>query len=132
MGFLASLLGICQTKPPRDRGCWTYANGRLEIEWARAQELQKPCGAIRLEGNGLPERILVIYGIDGQFHAFRNRCPFSGRRFDPIPGTDTLRSCSVPELAFAYSGEIITGPIGVRLRTYEVVANRCRLVVLLD
>ncbi len=72
LGLLERVLEISKTKSPGDLGCWKYSKGKVEIEWARAPELRKPCGAIRLEGRGLPERVLVIYGMDGQYHAFRN------------------------------------------------------------
>jgi len=95
MGLFKRIFGISNTRPPRDAGCWKYSRGRVEIEWARAQELCKPGGAIRLEGRELPVKVLVVYGIDGQYHAFRNRCTFMGRRLDPIAGTATVCCCSL-------------------------------------
>jgi len=80
LGLLERVLGISKTKSPGDPGCWKYSKGKVEIEWARAPELRKPCGATRLEGRGLPERVLVIYGMDGQYHAFRNSCTYGSAK----------------------------------------------------
>jgi hypothetical protein len=80
MNILKAILGICETKPPVDGGCWNCSGGRIEIDPSRAPELSKPGGAIRLEGQGLSERVLVLHGTDGKFHAFQNRCQHMGRR----------------------------------------------------
>jgi nitrite reductase/ring-hydroxylating ferredoxin subunit len=104
----------------------------IVIEWARVPELQKPCGAIRLEKSGLSDRILVVYGIDGQFHAFRNRCPHLGGRLDPVPGKAVVCSCGLSKSTFDYSGNIISGPIKNNLKAYKVETNKCKVIIRLD
>lgn len=128
MGLLGRVLGISKTKPPRDPGCWKYSKGRVEIEWARAHELHKPCGAIHLEVRGLHERVFVIYGIDGQYHAFRNRCSSMGRRIDPVIGTATLRCCTLFASTFDYSGNVISGP-AKRLKVFRVRTKQCKVII---
>jgi len=132
MDFIKRIFGICETKQPGDPGCWKYSNRRVEIEWARVPELQKPSGAIRLEGRGLPERILVIFGIDGQFHVFRNRCSYDGRRLDPVPGTTTVRCCALSQSTFDYTGKAISGPAKESLRTYKIKSKKCKIIIQLN
>jgi hypothetical protein len=58
-------------------------------------ELHKPGEAICLEGKGLSIRMLVVYGMDGQYHTFINRSTFMGRRLDPVASKQTVRSCNL-------------------------------------
>lgn len=132
MDFIKRIFGFCKTKKPIDPGCWKYSNGTIEIEWARVPELQKPAGAIRLEGRGLPERILLIYGIDGQFHAFRNRCPYYGRRLDPVPGTATVRCCGLSMSTFDYTGKAMSGSEKETLKPFRVETEKCKVIILLS
>ena len=132
MGIFARIFGICKTKPPADAGCWNYSEGKVEIELERAPELSKPGEAIRLEGMGLPERVLVIHGDDGQFHAFRNKCThMGGRRIDPLPGTADIRCCSVSKSTYNLSGEVVSGPAKGPLKTYPVKTEDNKLIILL-
>jgi len=132
MALLKRILGICETKKPKDPRCWRYSKGRVIIAWARAPELQKPCGAIRLEGKSLPERLLVLYGMNGQFYAYRNRYTFMRRRIDPILGSEKIRCCGIPGPTFDYSGHVTSGPVKEPLKTYRVEMNKCNLIVWLD
>jgi nitrite reductase/ring-hydroxylating ferredoxin subunit len=132
MELIQRILRIPRTKRPRDERCWAYSRGMIVIEWGRVPELQKPCGAIRLEERGLADRILVVYGIDGQFHAFRNRCPHRGGRLDPVPGRAAVRSCGLSRSTFDYAGNIMSGPAKDALKTYKVKTNKCRVIIRLD
>jgi nitrite reductase/ring-hydroxylating ferredoxin subunit len=129
MRLIQRILGIPRTKRPRNEQCWTYSKGIIVIEWGRVPELQKPCGAIRLEDQGLADRILVVYGIDGEFHAFRNRCPHRGGRLDPVPGIAAVRSCGLSRSTFDYTGNIISGPAKDTLKTYNVETNKCKVII---
>ena len=102
------LLGLCATRPPADRGAWTFDGDRIVIDLNRAPELAAPHGAIRLEKNGLPERVLVVHGDDG-FHAFRNRCTHAGRRLDPVPGHGCVQCCSIGKSTFDWEGQVLSG-----------------------
>lgn len=133
MGLFQGIFRICQTKKPRDEQCWIYSAGKIVVEWARTPELQKPCGAIRLEGRRLPERVLVFYGIDGQFHALKNRCTdIMGRRIDPVVGKAALKCCCLPRSTFDYSGKPMTGPAKGSLKTYPVEVHKCKMIIRLD
>ena len=83
--FFQRIFGLPATQKPLDPQCWSFSDGKITIDLKRATELKKPGGALRLEGNGLPMRVLVIRGDDGKFHAFHNRCTHMGhRRLDPV------------------------------------------------
>ncbi len=129
MSILKRIFGICETGKAEDAGAWKFSNGKVEIEWARVPELRKPCGAVRLEGRGLPERILVVYGIDGQFHAFKNRCPHMGRRLDPVAGGAAVRCCSLSRSTFDYTGNVMSGPAKEPLRRFRVETKKCKVVI---
>lgn len=130
MGIFKRLLGICETRPPADPGCWKYQGGKLEIHLDRAPELSRKGGAIRLEGPSLPKRVLVVHGQDGRFHAFPNRCTHVGhRRVDPVPGEERIRCCSVGKSTFDYSGKRLSGSAQEPLVPLAVESDGKRLLI---
>lgn len=109
--FFQRLFGLPATPKPLDPQCWTFSDGKIMIDLKRALELKKHGGALRLEGDGLPMRVLVIRGEDGEFYAFHNRCTHLGhRRLDPVPSTGTVQCCSVNKSTYTYDGSKIYGP----------------------
>ena len=78
--FWQRLFGLPATPQPADSGCWAFSGGKVVIDLGMAPELQKPGGALRLEGKGLLRRLLVLHGEDGGFRAFHNRCTHLGHR----------------------------------------------------
>jgi nitrite reductase/ring-hydroxylating ferredoxin subunit len=131
MGIFKRIFGICETRPPASKDCWRYADGKVEIELQSAPELAGKGGAIRLEGGGLPDRILVIHGNDGEYHAFINRCTHARRRIDPLEGTSEIRCCSVSKSTFDYSGKVISGAAKNPLPVLSVEVQDSRLIVTL-
>ena len=129
MSILKRIFGICTTQLPDDDNCWWYSRGRIKIEWARAPELHKPGGAIRLEGKGFPTKVLVVYGMGGQYHVFRNRSTFMGRRLDPVSGTQTICSYNVFRSVFDYTGNVMSGPEREPLKTFQVETKQCKVIV---
>ena len=132
MGLFKRIFGICETLKPKDPECWRVAGKNVEIDLARAPELGEGQGAIRLEGKGLLDRILVVHGSDGSYHAFRNRCTHMGRRLDPVEGESMLRCCSVSKSTFDYAGNLISGPAKDALQTLPVENRKCKVVIRLD
>ncbi|MBW2060929.1 MAG: Rieske 2Fe-2S domain-containing protein [Deltaproteobacteria bacterium] len=132
MGLFKRLFGICETRPPGDPGCWQYAGGKVEIDLGGAPELSNPGSAVRLEKKGLPERLLVMHGHDGSFHAFKNKCTHSGRRIDPLAETENLRCCSISKSTFDYAGQVISGPAKGPLTAYKVDIQDGKVVVSID
>jgi nitrite reductase/ring-hydroxylating ferredoxin subunit len=131
MSIFKRILGICETKSPRDAGSWNHASGRVEIDLNRVPELSQPGSAVRLEGSGLPERVLVVHGNDGEFRAFRNKCMHMGRRIDPLAGASEIRCCSISKATYGYAGQVISGPAKGPLTTYQVQKENEKLTILL-
>jgi nitrite reductase/ring-hydroxylating ferredoxin subunit len=112
MSIWKRILGISSTKPPAEAGCWRYNTGTVEVDLSRARELARPGGAIRLEGSGLPTRLLVVHGEDGKYYALKNKCTHFGRRLDPLPGQPLIQCCSINKSTYDYTGEKVSGPAG--------------------
>jgi len=118
--FFQRLFGLCATGEPSDPECWGYDDARITIDLKRAPELGKPGGAIRLESDTLPQRVLVIHGDDDQYHAFHNKCTHGGRRLDPVPGAKTVQCCSVGKSTFSYDGKLLEGSAKGPVAIYPV------------
>ena len=131
MKLLKRIFGICETPPPADEGCWHYAGGKILLKLDRAPELAPQGGAVRLEGKGLPVRVLVIHGEDGAHHALANRCTHMGRRIDPLPGTERVECCSVSKSAFTYAGEPVGGAARRPLESFAVSVSGDELAIVL-
>lgn len=128
--FFQRLLGTPATSLPRNSDCWTYAGGQLSIDLAKAPELKIIGGALRFEGKNLPERVLVVYGDDKTYRAYKNRCTHIGhRRLDPVPGTDTVQCCSVNKSTYDLDGKKIYGPAPKPIITYPAALEGDRLDV---
>ncbi len=126
------ILGIPATGKPRNPDCWSYRDGKLVIDLKKAPELDKPGGALRLEGGNLPLRVLVVRGPDGEFHAFHNRCThFGHRRLDPVAGTDTVQCCSVSKSTYGLDGTKRYGPAPKAITTYPLTAEQDQVTVVL-
>ena len=132
MGLLKRIFGICETKPPSDARCWRYSGGKVEIQLERAAELSNRGGAIRLEGRELPERVLILNGDDGNFHAFKNKCTHMGRRIDPVDGHGAVQCCSLSKSTFNYTGEMISGPAKGPLTSFKVESEDGKLIILIE
>lgn len=131
MKLLKRILGICETGQPSDEGAWTYADRQIRIRLDRMPELAHPGGAVRLEGGGLPRKILVVHGTDGRFHALANRCTHMGRRLDPLPGTDRIECCSVSRSTFSYTGEPVSGAAKDPVETFPTLTEGDGLTITL-
>ena len=125
------LIGICETRVPQDPESWKLFNNKIEIDLNRVPELSQAGNAIRLEDDGLPVRVLVVHGVDNNFHAFKNRCTHysGGRRIDPVPGKPLIRCCSIGKATFDYEGKVISGPAEKELITYPVEIRKNKLFI---
>ena len=101
------------------------------MDLAHAPELASLNGALRLEAKGLPERVLVTQGEDGQYHAFQNRCTHAKRRLDPMPGAQQLQCCSIGKSIYDYNGKHVSGPAKGDIQTYPVTVDSGKLVITL-
>jgi len=97
---------------PGDSGCYalTGESGEtLVVTLERAPELARPGGALRLEGEGLPDRLLIVHGLDGSYHAYRNHCACGGFRVDPVPQEEKIRCCTLMQSTYGYDGKRLSG-----------------------
>ena len=123
------LFGLCATKTPSDNECWTVKDSKVVIDIKKAVELQKPGSAIRLEGNNLPNRLLVCHGTDGNYYAFVNKCTHMGRRMDPVPETQTIQCCSIGKSTYNYDGSVVSGSAKKSLDTFTVEKSTDVIVI---
>ena len=131
MKFLKRIFGICETPLPVNDACWEYADQTIRLQLDRTPELAQPGGGVRLEGKGLPKRVLVVHGGDGDYHAFGNRCTHMGRRIDPLTGSDRIECCSVSKSTFTYAGQPVGGAARKPLEVFPVSTegNEIRIIV---
>jgi nitrite reductase/ring-hydroxylating ferredoxin subunit len=113
------LLGVCVTAEA-DPGCWVTAQGTITVNLAGAPELASRGGAVRLEGKGLPRRVLLFRDETGVLRGVENTCVHMGRRIDPVPGEAILQCCSVKAAAYQYDGTKIEGPGEGQVKALEV------------
>ena len=131
--FFQRLLGISETKKPETADCWHYEDGKLVINLDKASELRTPGGAIRLEGDNLPVRVLVVCDENGEYRAYRNKCTHLGhRRLDRVPGTNTVQCCSINKSTFDSDGNQIFGPAPHSIKSYSVEKDQEKLIVLIS
>jgi nitrite reductase/ring-hydroxylating ferredoxin subunit len=128
--FLQRVLGICATTKPADVGAWSYSGNKVSVDLDRVPELARPGTAVRLEGGPLPVKVLLLYGDDGQFRAFKNRCTHLGhRRLDPVPGAKTVQCCSVNKTTYGYDGKNLFGPGKRSLTQYPLEKKGSKVVI---
>ena len=131
--LLQRILGVPATPRTQDPGGWAFSGEKLVIDLKRTTQLEKPGDALRFEGRGLPDRVLVVLGEDGAYHAFRNRCTHLGhRRLDPVPGTQTLQCCSVSKSTYDLEGKRIYGPAPRPITAYAAEREGDKLIVTLS
>ena len=129
--FFQRLFGKPATKPPQDNDCWSFSDGVLLIELEKAPELSEPGGALRLEADELPNKVLVIHGDDGQYHAFKNVCTHGKRCLDPVPGGGTVQCCSVGKSTYDYNGNVLRGSAKENIVVYPVKVDNGNLKVII-
>ena len=123
------ILGRPATSLPESNECWSFSNGKITVELSQSSALAKPGGAVRLEGDTLKKKILVVHSEDGRFQAFENKCTHMGRCVDPVPGTETVQCCSVNAATYDYDGKVLDGPAKSPLQTFPVTIVGGQLVI---
>jgi nitrite reductase/ring-hydroxylating ferredoxin subunit len=126
------LQGVSFTDLPQIADAWHYQDGTLTLDLAKLPELASLGGAVRLEGDILPEPLLIVYGEDGQFYAFRNACTHAGRMIDPVAGTMTLTCCSISASTYDYQGNVLGGPAPEPLTSYPLALEGEQLIISLN
>lgn len=129
MGIFHRIFGICQTKPPGDPQCWSVSGRMVEIELAKAPELSRPGGAIRLEGDSISTRVLVFVDDNGVLHAMENRCAHAGRRLDPVADGAKVQCCSIGKSTFDPQGHLQGGSAKKDVKIFAISTGDGKLTV---
>jgi len=108
------------TPLPADPGCLRREGDTALVDLARAPELGPPGGALRLEDPGLPDRLLLVHGLAGEYRCFANHCACGGFRVDPVPGKDAIQCCTLGGSKYDAAGERTGGPAKHALIRYPV------------
>ncbi len=127
--FFQRIMGKPITNAPADAGCWQVEGATVSIDLTRVTELAAPYGAIRLEGETLAHKVLVMRDGEDGYHAFENMCAHGGRGLDPVPGTDTVCCCSMGKSVFGYDGQALAGSADSPITVYAVTAENGHLTV---
>ena len=129
MGLLKKIFGICDTTAPADPYSWKFSGKQISIDLTQTPELGSPGGAVRLEGNGLSQRIFVIRDEKDAFHAFENKCSHMGRRLDPGDKPGFVKCCSVSGSKFDFSGNPVAGAAKKSIKTFLTHMENHHLVI---
>ncbi len=119
-GIFNRILGKSATKLPADEGCWEFIKDEIVVDLSRATELSEIGGAIRIEGEDLPKRVLLFRGDDNLLHAMCNKCAHAGRRLDPVPGAGTVQCCSMGKATYDYDGKVVAGSVKEGVHSFPV------------
>ena len=131
-GFFDRLFGKPATETIANASCWTIDGDFLTVNVSEITVLTDKGSAVRIGGEGLEEEILLVYGDDGKYYAFKNKCTHSGRKLDPVPGGATVQCCSVSHSTFDYCGKKLSGPAKGDLTTYPVKVEKDVITITLN
>ena len=129
-GLTNRLAGVPQTQLPTIEDAWTYEKGKLTLDMKKLPEITKLGGAVRIEGGALPDPILVVYGEDKNYYAFKNACTHAGRMIDPLAGTMNLQCCSVGRSTYDYRGKVLSGPAKKALTSYPLSVDGDNIIII--
>jgi Rieske Fe-S protein len=127
--FFDKIQGKSFTNQPQIADAWQFDIGILTLDMAKLPELSDLGGAVRLEGDLLPDPVLIVYGEDGQYYAFKNACTHAGRMVDPVAGTMTLTCCSISASTYDYQGNVLDGPAPEPLTSYPLAIDGDNLII---
>lgn len=127
--FVDGLMGRPLTNLPELEGAWTKEGNALMLDLTKLPELESLGSAVRIEGQALPDPILVVLGQDGSYYAFKNVCTHAGRMIDPVAGTITLECCSVSGSTYDYQGNVLSGPAEGPLTSFSLENQDDKLII---
>jgi len=125
------LFGIPATGKPKDKNCWDYSDGLVSLDMDRVPELREAWGAIRLESEDMPRRILLVRGEGDTFYALDNCCKHGKRRLDPVSGENQVQCCSLGKSTYGLDGTLISGPAEEGIAAFKVKRDRQMLTIVL-
>jgi len=129
LSFIDRLMGKPLTDLPQLEGAWIKEGDTLMLDLTKLPELESLGGAVRIEGEVLPDPILVVLGEDGSYYAFKNVCTHAGRMIDPLAGTLTLECCSASKSTYDYQGNVLSGPAEGPLTSFSLDNQDDKLII---
>lgn len=127
--IIQRLFGIPATEKPKDPECWKYSDGVVIINLERTPELDETWGALRLESERMPRRVLVVRGEGTAYYAFNNCCKHGRRRLDPVPGENQVQCCSIGKSTFDLDGKRISGSAAEDIEIFALAREGNRLKI---
>lgn len=127
--FMDQLQGNPLTNLPQIEGAWIKEGDALMLDLTKLPELESLGGAVRIEGEVLPDPILIVMGEDDHYYALKNVCTHAGRMIDPVAGTITLACCSLSSSTFDYQGNVLSGPAKEPLTRYSLKNKDSKLII---
>jgi cytochrome b6-f complex iron-sulfur subunit len=121
--FHQRLFCVPATPEPSNDAGWRVAEGTLIVELSKLPELSEPDSAVRFESDKLPDRLLLVHGMNDAFYAYANHCGCGGFRIDPVPGEEKIRCCTLMQSTFDYDGKVLTGSAKKDLTVYPIVQD---------
>ncbi len=131
LDMIRRTLGLSRTPQPAEPLAWIYTDNQVEVNLKRTPELSVPGTAVRLEGKWLPKPVLLVYGDDGKYHAFHNKCTHEGRHIDHLAGQSKVQCCSICKSEWDYQGALLSGAAKRPLEAFpvEVLGNKIVITV---
>lgn len=127
-GGLDRLKGVTHTPLLDNPAAWRYDNSELRLALAGVPDLAQLGHAIRLEDASLPEDLLIVYGVDGEYYVYINKCTHGQRKID-LDENGQLRCTSLGQSRFDYHGQVLSGSATSPLTTYTVERQGDELVI---
>jgi len=127
-GALDRLKGVTHTPLLEPSSAWRYAGGELRLALADIPELEQAGSAVRIEDTQLPEDLLIVYGVDGEYYAYINKCTHGQRKID-LDENGQLRCTSIGQSQFDYDGRVLSGSAVDALTTYTVERRGGDLII---
>lgn len=125
--FFQRLFGKCITELPGSADCFTVEGATVTIDLDAIGEMSN--GAVRLEGDDLPVRLLLVRDTSAGYHVFENSCTHGKRRLDPIPGHELVQCCSVGKSTFDLEGRLIAGSAKSDIKKFPAEQRDGKLIV---
>jgi len=126
-GFFDRIAGVTHTEL-LDAPAWTYADSIITVDLTQATLLAANGTAARIEGDDLPNHVLLIHSIEGEYSAYKNECPHAGRRID-LKDNGVLQCTSVNASTFDSDGTVVGGPAPAPLAMYLVEQDGDHLLI---
>lgn len=126
-GFFDRIAGVTHTEL-LTASAWTYAASTITVDLTQSTLLATTGTAARIEGDDLPNHVLLIHSLDGEYAAYKNECTHGGNRIDLKEGGE-LQCTSFSSSTFDSDGTVLSGPAPAPLVMYRVEQEGDQLLI---